>query len=122
MKPGRTTARSKGPPTTPLRRPASKDNGMAFLLIDGHLLLALENILDIPRAMKYTDNFNRTHDYSIENNVSTNGKTLNPGSQLISVTPQAGLTVQQFHRLVDLVDKTVRIRFAVISNVTSNLE
>ncbi len=81
--------------------------------------LTLEDNLDIPCAMKYTDNFHRAGDYSIENNVSNNGKTLNPRSQLTSVTPQAGLTGQQFHRLVDFVDKTVRIRFAVISDGSS---
>jgi hypothetical protein len=84
--------------------------------------LALENIFDIPCAVKYADNFSRRRGDSIENDVPAKGKTLNARSQLISVTPQAGLAGQQFHRLVDFVDKTIRTRLAVISNVAPNLD
>jgi hypothetical protein len=58
-----------------------------FTNSDWKPLLALENALDVPSAVQYTDNFNRVGDYSIENNVPANGKTLNPRSQLISVAP-----------------------------------
>jgi hypothetical protein len=72
--------------------------------------------------VQYTDNFNRAGDYSIENNVPANGKTLNLRRQFFSVAPRAGLAGQQLNRLVDFVDKTVRIRHAVISDVTPNLD
>jgi hypothetical protein len=84
--------------------------------------LALENIFDIPCAVQYADNFSRRRGNSIENDIPANGKTLNAWSQLISPTPQAGLVGQQFHRLVDFVDKSVRMRLAVISNVAPNLD
>ena len=84
--------------------------------------MALENILDVPCAVQYTDNFNRSGHYSIENDVPVDWKALNPWSQLISVTPQAGLTSQQFHCLVDFIDKTIGIRFAVISDVAPSVE
>jgi hypothetical protein len=86
------------------------------------LLSALENILDIPSAVQNTDNFNCAANDSTENDVPANCKTLNSRNQLFSVAPQAGLTGQQFHGLVDFVDKSIRIRLAIISNVAPNIE
>jgi hypothetical protein len=48
------------------------------------------------------------------------GKLRIPGAN--SSAPRAGLAGQQFNRLVDFVDKSVRIRHAVISNVAPNLD
>ncbi len=84
--------------------------------------LTLENILDVPGAVQYTDNFNRTADHSVENDVPAKGKTLHPRRQLLSVATRAGLAGQQLHRFVESVYKGVRIRHAVIGNVTPNLD
>lgn len=88
----------------------------------GTASLPLENILDVPGTVQYTDNFNRAADHSVENDVSAKGKTLHPRSQLLSLAPQARLAGQQLHRLAEFVDKRVRIRHAVISNVAPNLD
>ena len=84
--------------------------------------LTLENIFDIACAVQDTDDFSRRLGNSIENDIPANGKALNTRSQLISPTPQAGLAGKQFHRLVDFVDKSVRMRLAVISNVAPNVD
>jgi hypothetical protein len=84
--------------------------------------LALENILDVLGTVQYADNFNRAGDHTVENDVPAKGKTLNPWSQLFSVAPQAWLAAQQLNRLVESIDKGIRIRHAVIGNVTPNLD
>src|SRR6266404_1055230 len=50
--------------------------------------LALENILDVPGAVQNTDNFDRARDSTVENDVATEGKALNPRSQLLSIAPR----------------------------------
>ncbi len=86
------------------------------------LSLALKKILDVPSTVQHTDNFNRAGDSTVENDVTAQEKTLNPWSQLLSVAPRARLASQHLNRLVEFVDKGVRIRHAVISNVAPNLD
>ncbi len=86
------------------------------------LSLAVENIIDVPGTVQYTDNFNRAGQRSVENDVPPEGKTLNPRRQLLSVASRAWLAGQQLNRLVGFVDESVRIRDPVISNVAPNLD
>ena len=85
------------------------------------LLSTLENILDIPGSVQNTHNFNAASYRSVENDVSAEGKTLNPRSQLLATPSRARLAAEHFHCLVEFVDKGVSIRHAVISNVAPNL-
>jgi hypothetical protein len=84
-------------------------------------LLAAENIFYIPGSVQDTHNFNPTGDRPIENDVSAKGKTLNPGSNLLPMTSRAGLAAEHLHRLVEFVDKRIRIRQAIIRNIAPNL-
>src|SRR5580698_10133026 len=85
------------------------------------LLSTLENILDIPGSVQNTHNFNAASYRSVENDVSAEGKTLNPRSQILATPSRARLAAEHCHCLVEFVDKGVSIRHAVISNVAPNL-
>src|SRR6266702_1880831 len=84
--------------------------------------LALEDILDVPSAVQHTDNFNRTGDNTVENDVAAEGKTLNPWSSLFPVASRARLAGKRLNRVVEFVDKGVRIRQTVIGNVARNFD
>jgi hypothetical protein len=69
-----------------------------------------------------TDDFNLSVKDGIENNVATERKALNPGSQLLSATPRAGLATAHLDRFVEFVYEAVRIRLAVVGDVIPNLK
>jgi hypothetical protein len=84
--------------------------------------VARENILDVAGTMQYTDNFNRARGSTVEYDVSAEGKTPHPRSQLLASASRAGLAAHQLERLVKFVDKRVGVCHAVIRNVTPNFD
>jgi|SRR5580704_1480753 hypothetical protein len=103
--------------------PKQTRKGKATPLSAKHLEGAsVEKSCDVAGSMEHADDFDRSGDHSIENDVAAKGKTLNPGSQLFPVAPRTGIAGQQLNGFVEFVDKGVRTRHTVIRDVAPNFD
>jgi len=72
--------------------------------------------------MKDADDFNTIRTYLIKDYVGMMRETPNPRSQLLPLAPDAGMTADSVHRLIEVINKAICIFDAIIRDIIPDFD